>query len=388
MNGWLLALVAALVLAGLAGWLLRRARRPLGTPEQRGAYATLHTVSLAGPSLRQGLTRRGAEGAVKHVRDLLGASGVALIDRTEVLAWDGSSRHEHAEAAPRLAAGVLDSGTTAVVRGAPLYCSDVACPHRSVVVAAIRDGSAVVGAVLAFAPTSPPALVRAVEEVAAWISAQVELASLDSRQSQLMEAELRALRAQISPHFIYNCLTAIASFVRTDPDRARDLLLEFADFTRYALRRGSEFTALADELRNTERYLVLEQARFGDRLKVSLRVAPEVLAVAVPYLVVQPLVENAVRHGLGGQTAAGTVSIQAVDAGPEALISVEDDGVGADPEVIRQALAGEAESESIGLANVDARLRQLYGDAFGLVVETAPQAGTKVSFRVPKFARR
>ena len=100
-----------------------------------------------------------------------------------------------------------------------------------------------------------------------------------------MEAELRALRAQISPHFVYNSLAAIASFVRTDPEQARELLLEFADFTRYAFRRGGEFTTLADELSNVERYLRLEQARFGDRLQISLLVAPEVLSVAVPYLV-------------------------------------------------------------------------------------------------------
>ncbi|MDQ2837495.1 MAG: histidine kinase, partial [Actinomycetota bacterium] len=265
-------------------------------------------------------------------------------------------------------------------------CTDPACPYRSAVVAAVLDGDTVVGALLAYAPQTSPALVRAVEEVAGWVSAQVELAGTDRRENQLMEAELRALRAQISPHFIYNSLTAIASFVRTDPDRARELLLEFADFTRYALRRGSEFTTLADELRNTERYLVLEQARFGERLKVSLRVAPEVLSVAVPYLVVQPLVENAVRHGLDAEGAVGTVSIVAIDAGPEALISVEDDGIGSDPETIRRALAGESEVDSIGLGNVDARLRQLYGDAFGLVVETAPGAGTRVSFRVPKYA--
>ena len=113
-----------------------------------------------------------------------------------------------------------------------------------------------------------------------------------------MDAELRALRAQISPHFIYNALAAIASFVRTDPDRARELLLEFADFSRYALRRGGDFTTLADELRNVERYLVLKQARFGDRLTVSLRVAPEVLPVAILFLAIQPRVENAVLHGL------------------------------------------------------------------------------------------
>jgi two-component system LytT family sensor kinase len=202
-----------------------------------------------------------------------------------------------------------------------------------------------------------------------------------------MEAELRALRAQISPHFIYNSLTAIASFTRSDPDHARDLLLEFADFTRYALRRGGEFATLADELRNTERYLVLEQARFGSRLRVSLRVAPEVLPIAVPFLVVQPLVENAVRHGLEGHDGDVHVSIVAMDAGADALISVEDDGAGADPDVIRTALErGGAGGRSVGLGNVDARLRQVYGDAFGLVVETALGAGTKASFRVPKFA--
>jgi two-component system LytT family sensor kinase len=167
---------------------------------------------------------------------------------------------------------------------------------------------------------------------------------------------------------------------------ARELLLEFADFTRYAFRRGGEFTTLADELRNVERYLVLEQARFGDRLHVELVVAPEVLPVAVPFLAVQPLVENAVRHGLEGKPGAGRVTLVAQDAGSEALISVEDDGVGSEPDLVRRVLAGETDADSVGLGNVDARLRQVFGDSYGLVVETAPGAGTKVSFRVPKFA--
>jgi two-component system LytT family sensor kinase len=221
------------------------------------------------------------------------------------------------------------------------------------------------------------------------VSGQIELGTAEAQRHMLMEAELRALRAQISPHFIYNSLTAIASFTRTDPDRARELLLEFADFTRYALRRGGEYATLADELRNTERYLVLEQARFGERLRVSLRVAPEVLPTAVPFLVVQPLVENAVRHGLEGDVEVVTVTITAADAGPDALITVEDDGAGAEPDVISAALqnaGGSGRGSSVGLGNVDARLRHVYGDRYGLVVETAPTAGTKVSFRVPKFA--
>jgi two-component system LytT family sensor kinase len=205
-----------------------------------------------------------------------------------------------------------------------------------------------------------------------------------------MEAEVRALRAQISPHFIYNSLGAIASFVRTDPDRARELLLEFADFTRYSFRRHGEYTTLAEELRSVERYLLLEQARFGDRLQVTLRIAPEVLPVAVPFLCIQPLVENAVRHGLEAsadkEDGVGRLSILARDLDQECVIEVEDDGSGEDPERVRRALAGDTSMDSVGLGNVDARLRNAYGDEYGLVVETAPGAGTKVTVRVPKFA--
>ena len=159
---------------------------------------------------------------------------------------------------------------------------------------------------------------------------------------------MRALRAQISPHFVYNSLTAIASFVRTDPDRARELLLEFADFTRYSFRRHGEFTTLADELRSIEQYLMLEKARFGDRLDVTLRIAPEVMPVTVPFLCVQPLVENAVRHGLEGKTGVGHVSVRAEDVGAECVISVEDDGVGIDPEKVRRTLMGRRAATTSG----------------------------------------
>ena len=127
-----------------------------------------------------------------------------------------------------------------------------------------------------------------------------------------MEAEVRALRAQISPHFIYNSLGAIASFVRTDPDRARELLLEFADFTRYSFRRHGEFTTLAEELRSIERYLLLEQARFGDRLRVTLQVAPEVLPVSDPVPV--PAAAGGERRparARGARPASGRISIDA-----------------------------------------------------------------------------
>jgi two-component system LytT family sensor kinase len=273
-----------------------------------------------------------------------------------------------------------------VVGPAGVACPDPDCPIQVAVVAPLTVDDRVVGTLAAYGRTTSAALVRATNEVARWVSTQLELAELETSRTRLAEAEVRALRAQISPHFVYNSLTAIASFVRTDPERARELLLEFADFTRYSFRRHGDFTTLAEELRSVDRYLLLERARFGDRLQVTVQVAPEVLPVTVPFLCVQPLVENAVRHGLEGKPGTGRVSIVAEDVGAEAVISVEDDGAGIEPDTVRRTLAGQPDGDSVGLGNVDERLRQVYGDDYGLVVETAPGAGTKVSFRVPKFA--
>ncbi|MDQ1288607.1 MAG: two-component system, LytTR family, sensor kinase [Actinomycetota bacterium] len=382
------ALVVATLVVALVGGLVASAilrRRDLGTPADRATFATLHTASLAAPHLREGLTPQGASRAARHLRTLLGTSAIALADATATLAWEGLGAH-HAPDAREHAEEVLRTGRTVVLGPRDITCDDDECPIRSAVISPITGEDRVVGALLAYGADTSAGTVRATDEVARWVSTQVELAELDRSRARASEAELRALRAQISPHFIYNSLAAIASFVRTDPVRARELLLEFADFTRYAFRRGGEFTTFADELKNIERYLVLEQARFGDRLEVRMLVAPEVLPVAVPFLAVQPLVENAVRHGLEAKTGTGHITLGAQDAGAEAYIWVEDDGAGSDPEVIRRVLAGESDSDSVGLGNVDARLRQVFGEEYGLVVETAPGAGTKVSFRVPKFS--
>ena len=231
-----------------------------------------------------------------------------------------------------------------------------------------------------------PFLVRASDETARFIATQLELADLAVSRADLARAEVRALRAQISPHFIYNALTTIAAFVRSDPDRARELLLEFADFTRYSFRQAGEFTTLADEMGNIEKYLTLERARFGDRLHIRWLVAPEVLGVVVPFLSIQPLVENAVRHGLAGRPGGGTVSVTAEDAGPDCVISVEDDGIGMDPEAVGRPAGDEPSGNHVGLVNVDDRLRAAFGEDYGLVVETERGAGTKVIVRLPKFA--
>ncbi|MGZ4643335.1 MAG: histidine kinase [Blastococcus sp.] len=364
--------------------LLRR--RDLGTRDTRIAFDTLHAVSLIAPALRDGLMGSGADRAVEQLRTLLGVSAVALADEDRVVGYDGGP-HDHAASPQEVVAEVLRTGKT-VVRTRHLSCGAPTCDVRAAVAGPLVEGNTVVGALVAYGPSSSALLVRAVDEVARWTSSQLELAAANREHARAVEAELRALRAQISPHFTYNALTAVASFTRTDPDRARELLLEFAEFTRYALRDSGQLATVAEELRNTERYLTLEQARFGERLAVRLRVAPEVLPVAVPFLVIQPLVENAVRHGLEGAGGQVTVTITAADEGNDAVLTVEDDGAGATPGSISASLARGGRpgpgTHGVGLGNVDARLRSVFGDPYGLVVETAPGAGTKVVVRVPK----
>jgi two-component system LytT family sensor kinase len=379
--------VAAVVAVGLK---VLRSFRELGTDAERATYNTLHAASKAGRHLRTGLNPAGAAKASRQLRALLGCDALAILDVSGVLAWDGIAE-ELRPGLMELAADVLANGRTQVFNGADLNLHSATSGPVSksgsvaaAVVAPVRAGSRVVGAVAAFAPQAGSGLVRATTEVADWVAAQVELAELDASRTLLMEAEVRALRAQISPHFIYNSLNAIASFINTDPARARELVVEFADFTRYSFRRHGDFTTLAEELRCIDRYLLLERARFGERVQVSLRIAPEVLSTVIPFLSLQPLVENAVRHGLEAKEGPGRITISANDSGAFAEVTIEDDGVGMDPVQLQSVLAGHVDGEHVGLRNVDARLRQVYGDEYGLVIETAPGEGTLITMRVPK----
>ncbi|WP_024804112.1 sensor histidine kinase [Nocardia sp. BMG51109] len=393
MTSTLLAILAAAVVTCGVLMLWLRTRRVVTTPAERAVHSALHTASLAAVPLRRGLTEESARAAAPHLRTLTGGEALGIADADgAVLAWEGPHA-DLAAAFSEAAERAISGGRAVLVRGKG---NSEQAGRTLIAQPLVIDGTGVAGAlgVVIIGPPGPGRL-GALSDVARYACGQLELAELDASRARLDRAEVRALRAQISPHFIYNALNTIASFVRTDPDRARELILEFADFTRYSFRTAGEFTVLADELRNIERYLALERARFGDALQVRLQVAPEVLGVVLPFLALQPLVENAVRHGLAGRRGGGTVSIVADDAGTDCVISVEDDGVGMDPELLRSGVldtvdtgpgpARPDESAHVGLTNVDDRLRAAFGDDYGLIVETAPGAGTKVNLRVPKF---
>jgi two-component system LytT family sensor kinase len=222
---------------------------------------------------------------------------------------------------------------------------------------------------------------RVVQEAASLVSAQIALSVLAEQEERLAQAELRALRAQISPHFIYNALAAVAGEIHSRPEEARELLSDFAEFTRYLFRDGRSYVTLADELEHVERYLRLEQARFRESLHVSLDVVPEALDAVVPAMSLQPLVENAVRHGVERRAGSGRVEVVGRLTDDDVELRISDDGSGIEPERVPAVLAGTG--GGIGLSNVDGRLRATFGERYALKVDSRPREGTTVVMTVP-----
>jgi len=191
------------------------------------------------------------------------------------------------------------------------------------------------------------------------------------------QAELKALKAQINPHFFFNTLNTIAQLIHADPIRAEATVERLAEMFRYVLA-GSErgLVPLEQELAFVEGYLEIEQARFGERLRVTREVAPEVLDVPVPSLILQPLVENAVRHGQGANGSID-LTICARPQGDGVLIAIADQGPG-----LSMGVRG-GEGRGHGMRNVDERLWKTYGEGYGLEIAANEPRGAVVMVRVP-----
>jgi len=264
------------------------------------------------------------------------------------------------------------AGTVVVVYLFPLYV--LSDPREIFAVAALNGVLAlVVGSVVYAYEGLRWRLASSLREVE-----EVRLVEARLRE-EAARAELAALQARINPHFFFNTLNTIASLVEQDPGAAEEVVQTLADLFRYTFRvADSGPVPLAEELEFIEGYLGIEQARFGERLRVIWEVAPGSGAASVPGLLLQPLVENAVTHGIAPLPRGGTVRIRARADGPDLVVEVEDDGAG---------LPGAAEGlvrDGHGLGNVRRRLRTLYGDRGGLeLLRVVPGHGTLARLRIP-----
>src|ERR1700747_2773526 len=210
-----------------------------------------------------------------------------------------------------------------------------------------------------------------------WNNTRIQM-NLEQHQQLLLKARMDALSAQINPHFLFNTLNTVSSLIRYDPDTARGVVLKLSNILRRLLRKHETFVPLREELDFLDDYLDIEVARFGrDNLRISKQVDTHTLAAFIPSMILQPIVENAIKHGLAEKLEGGEISIRTSSLEARLVIEVEDNGAGIPEDRMSQVYV-----DGIGMSNVHERLRVLYGDDFRMNISSREGAGTLVRIEV------
>jgi len=212
-----------------------------------------------------------------------------------------------------------------------------------------------------------------------WNNARIEH-RLQEQEKLLLAAKVEALASQINPHFLFNTLTSISSLVRSNPETARMLIGKLSGLLRRLLRSHDHFVTLREEMESIDEYLDIEVIRFGPSLKVEKHISPDSLDMLVPSMILQPLVENCIKHGFSSRVGGGRIIIRSRRDNGHAIIEVDDDGLGMSQERLSTALG-----EGIGLSNVNERLRVIYGAGYGLKLRSIPGQGTSARMEIPEL---
>ena len=359
---------------------------PLG---QAPAAEILAIIDQVRQQVRGGLTPTTAKVVALEIHARLGYGAVAISDRERILAHVGlgGDHHGAGTVVPPGAAGAMAARRVARLPvGWRHGCDARSCPLKSAVVAPISDRVNVLGSLILFSEGALNVSDRdraIADQLARLVGTELAVGEVDVHRQSAANAELAALQAQIEPHFLFNALNTIAAFCRTQPDEARRLVLAFAAYCRATLRRPQTFITLDEEMGHVDAYVALELARFGSDLEVELRISDQARRAPVPPFSVQPLVENAIRHGKTDRPLRVVVS--ALVRFDQLRVTVRDNGRGvARPDIERMLEPGIGSGAAgLGLSSVDQRLEALYGDLARLRIVSSPYIGTRVSILVP-----
>lgn len=366
--------------------------RFVSRPDHLRALQSHMILDIANESLaymRRGLNEQTADAVCRIILAATEVAAVAITDRDRVLGFAGIGENHHAAGGPiitRATREAIEFNEHRVLgTKAEIGCPEPGCLLRAAIVVPLEVRDEPVGT-LKFYYTTPRLLnetqIAMAEGLARLLSTQLELSELQRQTELATRMELKALQAQINPHFLFNTINTIAMLIRTSPDEARELLREFAVFYRRTLETGDQLIDLGRELEYVRMYLRFEVARFGDRVIIAEDFSPETLALKVPAFIVQPLVENAVKHGMREEGALH-IQLSSARIGDLLQVIVEDDGVGIPvADLPRVFEPGFGKGLGIALKNVDDRLKGHFGVGSGLRIDSTEGVGTRVVLRI------
>lgn len=362
--------------------------------ENEAVYQAQVALKVADRTLvhfRKGYNKETTKEIANIILDITNIEAVAFTNRENILAHVGIGEAHHLVGTPiktNLTREALDTEKYIIANTKDkIGCDCENCNLKSAIIVPIKEEDKVIGTMKLY-KGKENSISKVETELALGLaqifSTQIELSKIDYQRELLSKSELKALQAQINPHFLFNAINTIVSLIRTQPDDARRLLIHLGNFFRTNLQEGLEEVDLYKEIENVNSYVEIEKARFGDNLEIIYDI-PDNINCKLPPLILQPIVENAIKHGVLGKIEGGKVEIIAYKEENCIKLIVKDDGVGIPEEKLNSLLEKDPNRDSIGLINVNERLKNKYGDQYGLDIKSEVDKGTIITMIIPNI---
>jgi len=351
------------------------------------AQLTLNIATKTLPYLRQGFNKDTSKEAARIIYEMTSLAAVSITDENRILAYVGNGSENIIPGEmliSEITREVIRTGKYKITKQVKEIEHKTKAEISSGVIVPLKEKDKVVGTLKIFRKEKRGITehdVQLVLGLARLFSTQIELGMVEYQKKLVAKAELKALQAQINPHFLFNALNTIASFIRTNPGSARNLIFNLCDYIRQNMQISQDEISLEKEIAHIKSYLAIERARFGDKINVIFDVDNN-LNFYVPPLILQPLVENSIKHGMKGMQEGIKIRISIEKVEDYYSIVIMDNGIGIDKNIIREIKENHIDG-SIGLVNVDKRLKCKYGLDYGMEIESEKNSGTTISLRIP-----
>lgn len=365
--------------------ILRDKERAAAFQAQRALIIANETL----PYFRQGFNKKTAKKVASLIYNRTDVKSVSITNTDIILAHIGIGEDHH-RVGDKIRTGltkeVISTGKYKVAKHSKdIDCDKKSCKLKSAIIAPLKEGNKTIGTLKLYKTSegsiSPVDLELALG-LASLFSTQIELGKIETHKELATKAELKALQAQINPHFLFNAINTIVSLIRTKPDKARDLLIHLGLYFRKNLHKNEDEVNLDKELQHVKSYLEIEKARFGEKLEVKFDI-PKNIKCSLPPLILQPIIENSIKHGIMNKLENGIIKIKATKEKGHIKLSVEDNGDGIPEKELKYLLSPSKDTKSIGLRNVNNRLKLKYGEEYGINIKSKVGEGSIVTIKIP-----